>query len=93
MLQALAHQMQGDRLAALVSLERALTLAEPEGYVRLFLDEGTPMAQLLREAATRRIMPNYTGKLLAGFEAEQRGTQAESPLPIGRGNRPRLHSL
>ena len=70
-LQALAHQMQGDRLAALGSLERALTLAEPEGYVRLFLDEGTPMAQLLRDAATRRIRPDYTGKLLAGFDAEQ----------------------
>ena len=66
-LQALAHQAQGDIPAALVPLERALTLAEPEGYVRMFLDEGPPMAQLLREAAARGIMPDYTGKLLAGI--------------------------
>ena len=46
-LQALAHQAQGDIPAALVPLERALTLAEPEGYVRIFVDEGPPMAQLL----------------------------------------------
>ena len=52
-LQALAHQAQGDIPAALVPLERALTLAEPEGYVRMFVDEGPPMAQLLREAAAR----------------------------------------
>ena len=66
--QALAHHAQGDIPAALMPLEHALTLAEPEGYVRMFLDEGPPMAQLLREAAARRIRPDYTGKLLAGFE-------------------------
>ena len=44
---ALAHAAQGDITPALVSLERALTLAEPEGYVRIFLDEGKPMAELL----------------------------------------------
>ena len=70
-LQALAHQLQGDSPAALVPLERALTLAEPEGYVRLFLDEGAPMAQLLRDAATHRIKPAYVSKLLAECEAEQ----------------------
>ena len=42
-LQALAHQTQGDIPAALLPLEQALTLAEPEGYVRMFLDEGEPM--------------------------------------------------
>ncbi|HEY6542376.1 MAG TPA: LuxR C-terminal-related transcriptional regulator [Ktedonobacteraceae bacterium] len=47
MLQALAHQVQGDLSAALVPLERALSLAEPEGYVRIFVDEGLPMAVLL----------------------------------------------
>src|SRR2546423_11685991 len=48
LLQALAHQMQGDISAALVPLERALMLAEPEGYVRIFVDEGPPMAVMLR---------------------------------------------
>ena len=42
--QALAHQLRGDLPAALDSLEAALTLAEPEGYVRTFVDEGPPMA-------------------------------------------------
>jgi LuxR family maltose regulon positive regulatory protein len=50
-LQALSHQTQGDIPAALDSLTRALTLSEPEGYVRVFVDEGQPMAALLRTAA------------------------------------------
>ena len=69
-LQALAHQAQGDIPAALLPLQQALTLAEPEGYVRMFVDEGQPMAQLLREAAARGIAPTYTGKLLEAFQAE-----------------------
>ena len=47
MLQALAHQMQGDITTALVPLERAIMLAEPEDYIRIFVDEGPPMAVLL----------------------------------------------
>src|SRR5207302_2385572 len=58
-LQALAHQTQGNILPALVPLERALTLAEPEGYVRMFVDEGPPMALLLEAAAKHGIAPNY----------------------------------
>jgi LuxR family maltose regulon positive regulatory protein len=50
-LQARAYQLRGDIPAALERLERALALAEPEGYVRTFLDEGEPMRRLLREAA------------------------------------------
>ena len=50
-LQALASQTQGDLPAALTALKRAVTLAEPEGYVRVFVDEGPPMAALLRAAA------------------------------------------
>ena len=57
-LQALAHQAQGDIPAALLPLEQALTLAEPEGYIRMFLDEGAPMAQLLqRSCRCSEIMP------------------------------------
>ncbi len=43
--------MRGDLPRALASLEGALGLAEPEGYVRMFVDEGAPMAALLAEAA------------------------------------------
>ena len=65
-LQALAHQMQGDVPAALAPLERALTLAEPEGYVRLFVDEGEPMAELLeRMRPTGRGPGAYIDRLLA----------------------------
>ena len=82
LLQALAHQMQGDIPAALPPLERALTLAETEGYVRIFLDEGASMEQLLREAARCNIMPNYTGKLLGEFNIEQpKRADESSPLP------------
>jgi LuxR family maltose regulon positive regulatory protein len=54
-LQALADQTRGEIPAALGSLELAMTLAEPEGYVRVFADEGPPMAALLRAAA--RVTP------------------------------------
>jgi LuxR family maltose regulon positive regulatory protein len=80
-LQAMAYHAQGDSPAALLSLQHALALAEPEGYVRMFLDEGSSMLQLLREAATREIMPDYTGKLLAAFEVEKRKSADKSPLP------------
>ena len=80
-LQALAHEVQGNFPPALVSLERALTLAEPEGYVRIFVDEGLPMARLLSEAAAHGVMPDYIGKLLAVFEAEKQKSEDESYLP------------
>jgi LuxR family maltose regulon positive regulatory protein len=47
--QALVHQAQGNRLHALAALERALALAEPEGYLRAFVDEGEAMRRLLRD--------------------------------------------
>ena len=86
--QALVYQGQGNTPGALTSLERALTLAEPEGYVRLFVDEGQPMARLLREAAARGILPDYANRLLAGFEAKQAGSAVVSALPNCAGNPP-----
>jgi LuxR family maltose regulon positive regulatory protein len=79
-LQAIAYQAQGDLPAALEPLRKALTLAEPEGYVRLFVDEGLPMMQLLREAASCRITSDYTGKLLTAFEAGERKNQPKADL-------------
>jgi LuxR family maltose regulon positive regulatory protein len=64
---ALAHQARGDIGQAMICLQRALSLAEPEGYVRIFVDEGRPMAQLLYEASARGIAPEYAGKLLAAY--------------------------
>jgi LuxR family maltose regulon positive regulatory protein len=70
-LQAIAYHAQGHLPAALMSLQQALTLAEPQSYVRIFLDEGPSMMELLREAAACGIMLGYTGKLLAAFESEK----------------------
>jgi LuxR family maltose regulon positive regulatory protein len=70
-LQALAHEAQGNISQALVLLERTLTLAEPEGYVRIFVGEGKPMAKLLSEAAAQGIMSDYVIKLLDVFRAEE----------------------
>jgi LuxR family transcriptional regulator, maltose regulon positive regulatory protein len=78
LLQALAHQMQGDIPAALAPLERVLTRAEREGYVRLFVDEGPAMARLLSAAAAQGILPGYVEKLLAAFP-ERLGDAAQAP--------------
>jgi len=67
-LRALALQALDDVPRALASLERALTLAEPEGYVRIFVDEGAPLARLLYQAAERGMARDYAGRLLAVFE-------------------------
>lgn len=67
-LQALAADVRHDLAGAVVPLNRALALAEPEGYVRLFVDEGVPMAALLdRAALNRSVRLGYIGKLLAAF--------------------------
>jgi LuxR family maltose regulon positive regulatory protein len=66
-LQALAQEAQGNIPLALAPLERALALAEPEGYVRVFVSEGQPMARLLYEGLSRGIAPDYVRQLSAAF--------------------------
>ena len=63
-LQAIARRMAGDVTGALASLGRALQLAEPEGYVRLFVDEGPAMEALLEAAAKHDNAPDYARRLL-----------------------------
>jgi LuxR family maltose regulon positive regulatory protein len=70
-LQALARHANGDTAAARTALDRALTLAEPEGYVRVFADAGPPITDLLRSAAKRP----YVRRLLAA-RAPVPGTSA-----------------
>jgi LuxR family maltose regulon positive regulatory protein len=79
-LQALDHQARDDIPAALGSLRRALTLAEPESYVRIFADEGPPMASLLRAAAKLRIAPSYVRRLLAAVNKTGDSTPASQGL-------------
>ena len=66
--QALVRQAEGDEARALICLERSLGLAEPEGYVRTFLDAGPEMATLLRRALDRGIAPGYVARLLAALD-------------------------
>jgi LuxR family maltose regulon positive regulatory protein len=80
-LQAVALQAHGEKEEALQVLGDALALAEPGGLIRIFVDEGMPMAQLLSKAAAQGIMPDYVGKLLAAFEAEKQKTENKSSPP------------
>lgn len=67
-LQALAHPVESTLSVVLPPLQQALRLAEPEGYVRLFVAEGPPMARLLQEAAKNDISLGYVRRLQSAFE-------------------------
>lgn len=77
---ALARHARGDLRGALVSLARATALAEPEGYVRVFLDEGPPMAALLKQAVKERDASAYTRRLQAAFREPGRDAPTGQPL-------------
>jgi LuxR family maltose regulon positive regulatory protein len=64
-LQALAFQGKRDMPRALAILDRAISLAQPEGYVRTFLDEGEPMAKLLYQAQAHQVAAGYASELLS----------------------------
>jgi LuxR family maltose regulon positive regulatory protein len=66
-LQALSLQAGDEIEKALIPLDKALSLAQPRGFFRIFVDEGPPMARLLYEALSRQISPEYVQKLLAAF--------------------------
>jgi LuxR family maltose regulon positive regulatory protein len=83
---AMALQAQGEVDRALDALERALTLAEPGGYVRIFVEEGPPMAELLSAFSHRRpaTAPRqaYVGRLVQSFMSEVSGSGwAAAPVP------------
>jgi len=70
-LQSVALHAHGEKDKAVQLLSKALALAEPNGFIRIFIDEGLPMVHLLSELAAKGIMPNYVSKLLAVFEDEK----------------------
>lgn len=70
-LKAIAFYKQGERHAALTVLSKALSMAEPEGYIRIFLNEGEPMHELISAAARSNIHPAYAGKLLENIKQER----------------------
>jgi LuxR family maltose regulon positive regulatory protein len=70
LLQALAFHAKGDIAKALASLEQALTLAEPEGYLRIFAAEGKPMKELL-SILDNGYLKKYAEKILTVFTQPQ----------------------
>jgi LuxR family maltose regulon positive regulatory protein len=70
-LQAVALQAHGEKDKAVQLLCDALAVASPAGFIRLFVDEGLPMAQLLSEAEAIGMLPDYLGKVLAVCKAEE----------------------
>jgi LuxR family maltose regulon positive regulatory protein len=79
-LQAIGYQIQDNIAAALLPLERALTLAEPDGYLRIFVDEGPAMAALLQVAAKQKTAPEYARRLLAAFALPRNRTRVTQAL-------------
>jgi LuxR family maltose regulon positive regulatory protein len=84
--QTLAHHAQSNRSQALAALERALTLSEPEGYLRIFVDEGEAMRLLLlsfrstnEKQATRSLL-GYVDKILAAFSQPTEATSQSKTL-------------
>jgi LuxR family maltose regulon positive regulatory protein len=81
---ALAVKEQGDADRAMATLSKGLSLAEQGGHLRLFVNEGPPMARLLYEALRREIVPGYVRRLLGAFpnaEPEQAVPPIATPGP------------
>lgn len=82
-LQALAHHSLGETAPALAALDQALALARPARYIRLFVDEGPPMAGLLRQIQARGASSEDVARLLAALDRDVPAaipSAARSPL-------------
>jgi LuxR family transcriptional regulator, maltose regulon positive regulatory protein len=77
---ALANQAHGDLPVALTSLERSLVLAEPEGYVRMMVDEGPAMTAMLKAVATGGTAVGYVRRLLGASTRPEEGTFVDMGL-------------
>jgi LuxR family maltose regulon positive regulatory protein len=80
-LQAQALEIGGEHERALGTLGRALALARPEGYVRVWADMGPPLAALLYAALERGIEPEYVGRLLAAVPEAETTSPGTGPVP------------
>jgi LuxR family maltose regulon positive regulatory protein len=76
--QALARDAAGNRVGAFAALDAAIEFAEPEGYLRVFLDEGPSMTRLLKAAAKRSKAPGYLHELV-------RASTGPEPSPASQG--------
>ena len=81
-LQALAYDTLGDEPKALSALGKSITLAEPGGFIRLFVDLGPQMADLLKQLIKQNVAVGYIGRILAAFKGDaHRAMQGESDRP------------
>lgn len=80
-IQALAHQAQGNINTAMSTLEQALALAEAEGYIRIFVDEGARLRSLLLNCVVLGIMPAYIRQLLAAMPIDDTERAPPGKLP------------
>ena len=85
-LQALVLGEQGNLTEALTVLQRAVEQAEPEGYIRSFVDEGPPMAKLLRRLHANGVAPDYLTRVLDAFDGVEpdQGAAQAGPYPQTR---------
>ena len=81
-LQAVALHAQGEEKQAVLVLEEALSLAEPGGFIRIFVDEGASMVELLSKAASQGVMSHFVGKLLGAFETVGKQGESKSGQPL-----------
>jgi LuxR family maltose regulon positive regulatory protein len=70
-LRALAYDAAGERDRALADLSAALAEAEPEGYVRTFIEEGPPLLTLLRQGTKRDLASHYRQKLINACQLDE----------------------
>ncbi len=83
-LEALALQQHNEPDQAILRVQQALKLAQPEGYVRTFLDEGPPMAALLLKACQAEVdgtLIAYINRLLADFAEKAETSPTPQPIP------------
>jgi len=81
-LQGLAFAAMGSLDEAIRPLARSLSLARPEGYARIYIDEGQPMARLLAQTAALGQEPDYARRLLEAMPAAEPGQQAAEPALV-----------
>ncbi|MFA5308943.1 MAG: LuxR C-terminal-related transcriptional regulator [Dehalococcoidales bacterium] len=87
-LKSLILNASGKPAEALKTLEKVLAMTEKESYIRIYVDEGRPMYDLLQQAARKGVAPDYVSKLLSMFDmpsanaSKQTGTQGASPLAL-----------
>jgi LuxR family transcriptional regulator, maltose regulon positive regulatory protein len=83
-MQAVALHAHGEKEKAIQMLSEALAIAEPGGLIRIFVDEGLPMAQLLNTVLSQGIFPDYIRRLLAAFPVNEQD-QARQPMKKAAG--------